>query len=121
MKALVLEERLLLTEMRISSGSRFLDLKRVAVDTSAEKTIVSAANAKALGMLAEEDVTDQGGVTKTCSSISVGPLKIKDFPVDIRELSEAGKLDGVLGLDFLKRVGAKINLDSMTLSGSRVI
>ncbi|PRO66953.1 hypothetical protein [Alkalicoccus urumqiensis] len=48
-------------------------------------------------------------------TMSIGPLKVSDFPVVSENIEEAG----IIGLDFLLKTGAKLNLDTMTISSSR--
>ncbi|MDQ0257320.1 putative aspartyl protease [Evansella vedderi] len=120
MKGLIIEDGLLLTEMKITYNGKALELDRVLVDTSARESVLSRANALDLNMPLGGEDSPKGSSNKQITAISVGPLKIVDFPIYVKDIPD-GKLDGILGLDFLKRVGAKINLDSMTLSGSRVI
>lgn len=119
MKGLKIVDGMLLTEMKVDYNGHSLQLNRVLVDTCATTSMLSPETALKLNIPME----DQGGISevrKLSTAISVGPLKIADFPITVAPLRE-GSLEAVLGLDFLKRVGAKINLDSMTLSGSRVI
>lgn len=114
MKSLRLENSNLLTEAKIVFQGKGKEFNRMLVDTSSTETVLDLKRVKELGI----ELTNKSAYKLDNVSISVGPLKIKDFTIKVTDLQD--ELDGILGLDFLKRVGAKINLESMTLSGSRV-
>ncbi|MCD8508639.1 MAG: aspartyl protease family protein [Bacillus sp. (in: Bacteria)] len=117
MKGLKIEDGLLLTEMKVDYNGTSLQLSRVLVDTCATASKLTPETASQLNIPYASQDAREGA--KFSTAISVGPLKIADFSIEVSPLRRED-LDAVLGLDFLKRVGAKINLDSMTLSGSRV-
>ncbi|MBU9714057.1 hypothetical protein [Evansella tamaricis] len=118
MKSLYLEKGLLYTEMSIIYNGQTLTLRRVLVNTTSLKSGISVKLAKDIGLISSECNTFSFPMERKLDYVSVGPLKVKDFKVEIDDYRK--EVDGVIGLDFLKKVGAKINLDSMTLSGSRV-
>ncbi|ADU29670.1 retropepsin-like aspartic protease [Evansella cellulosilytica] len=120
MKSLRIDGGYLLTEMTVYINGQPLKLNRVLVDTCATHSKLSIQRLVENGITLSEASTMEVPYVMNASSLSVGPLKIIDFPLEVKKLQDAN-LDGVLGLDFLKKVGAKINLDAMTLSGSRVI
>ncbi|MDG5786332.1 retroviral-like aspartic protease family protein [Evansella sp. AB-P1] len=127
MKSLRIENGFLLTEMKVTHDEASIELQRILVDTCSNFSVLSMEKAEGIGLITSEDIKElqdknnenkRSLIKPVC--ISVGPLKIVDFPIEIQRINDTN-LEGVLGLDFLKRVGAKINLDAMTLSGSRVI
>ncbi|MCE7791924.1 retroviral-like aspartic protease family protein [Salipaludibacillus sp. CUR1] len=100
----------LYTETRFKFQGKVQTIERMMIDTSAPQTVISEQLALKLG-IEKLDINQQ----EEMDSLSVGPLKVSQFPVIISDVHE----EGVLGLDFLKKVGAKINLDAMTISSSR--
>ncbi|MBU9721213.1 MULTISPECIES: hypothetical protein [Bacillaceae] len=119
MKSLYLENGLLLTEMTVVFRGEALTLWRVLVSTTLQHTALSVKLSENLGIVSDDTVENQ--FQKTVDYVSVGPLKVKDFVIQVTDTADELQVDAIIGLDFLKKVGAKINLDSMTLSGSRVI
>jgi predicted aspartyl protease len=110
MKQIHNENGKLYTEMRLKFQGKIHTSENMLVDTSAPITVISHHLAEILGIDAKNDTS-----LTLMDSISVGPLKVSDFPVEIKDISE----DGLIGIDFLMKVGAKINLDSLTISSSR--
>ncbi|WP_280771006.1 retropepsin-like aspartic protease [Salipaludibacillus daqingensis] len=100
----------LYTEMRLKFQGKIHTTETMLVDTSSSVTIISHQLAEILGFKATDDQT-----VILMDSISVGPLKVSDFPIEVKDIEE----EGIIGIDFLIKVGAKINLDSMTISSSR--
>ncbi|QKS71275.1 hypothetical protein FLK61_31695 [Paenalkalicoccus suaedae] len=99
MKPIVVDQGKLFTEVKLKVNGESVLLSRVVIDTAAPITTFNKAK-----------------ITQAkVDAISVGPLKMIDFEGTL----EDSEFDGVLGLDFLKKTGAKINLDSMTISSSR--
>lgn len=98
MKHLTIEQGQLFTEVRIKAEEEYETLY-VMIDTGAP---VTAFNKQTVG-------------TEKLKAVSIGPLKVSNFPVELKEL----EIDGIIGLDFLLKTGAKLNLDTMTISSSR--
>ena len=115
MKSLRIKNNLLVTELNITYKGKQFSFENVVVSTTALHTVLSSNAAEKVGIIQ----IGRDSLFHTVDAINVGPLKVIDFPLEVRDLSET-ESDGILGLDFLKKVGAKINLDSMTLSGSRI-
>ncbi|PYZ95177.1 hypothetical protein CR194_06585 [Salipaludibacillus keqinensis] len=110
MKGIQCHDGKLYTEMRLKFQGKVHTTERMLIDTSSPSSIISHELAEKLGM--DPQTYEK---TETMDSISVGPLKVSEFPLGISSINE----DGVIGVDFLMKVGAKINLDSMTISSSR--
>ncbi|GEL09024.1 retropepsin-like aspartic protease [Salisediminibacterium halotolerans] len=110
MKSIRYEEKKLLTEMRFHYEGEIHIAENMTIDTCALYTTISPALANKLGIPSE-----MKGKDVQLNSISIGPLKVSPFTVYIEDTHK----DGVIGLDFLKKTGAKINLDAMTISSSR--
>ena len=64
-----------------------------------------------------ETISGVGGsefVYKKCvDSISMGDLNLENFKVEIGVMEYGFEINGILGIDFLKSVGAVIDLDKM--------
>ncbi|WP_416150575.1 retropepsin-like aspartic protease [Salipaludibacillus sp. HK11] len=98
------------TEMRLKFQGKIHTTEDMMIDTSSSETVISHHVAEILGIdpKSEERV-------HLMDEISVGPLKVSDFDLVVKDIEE----DGLIGIDFLMKVGAKINLDSLSISSSR--
>lgn len=110
MKSIDFHNGKLYTEVRLKIKGNADITESMVIDTTSPHTIISERLQKELKLNVSN--SDQ---QLTLSSFSIGPLKVSDFIVYKENIQE----DGIIGLDFLKKVGAKINLDSMTISSSR--
>ncbi|ADH99433.1 hypothetical protein Bsel_1929 [[Bacillus] selenitireducens MLS10] len=108
MKPIRYEDHTLFTEARLHLKDEIYMADRMIIDTCAPHTKLSLKKGKELGL------TD-GMTEMTFASFSIGPLKVSEFTIQFEDLES----DGIVGLDFLKKTGAKINLDAMTISSSR--
>jgi hypothetical protein len=88
----------LYTEARVKINGTYESFE-VLIDTGREKTVF---NKK---MVPE----------KTLDAMSIGPLKVSEFTTELQDMEE----EGIIGVDFLLKTGAKLNLDAMTISSSR--
>lgn len=110
MKQIHNENGKLFTEMRLEFQGKIHTSETMLIDTNSPVTVISHQLAEILGVKAEIETS-----VIPMDSISIGPLKVSDFPVEVKDITE----DGMIGIDFLMKVGAKLNLDSMTISSSR--
>ena len=125
---LKIEDGLLLTEMLLHYDEMSIKLKRVLVDTGSGGTIVSADIVEAIGIIGGADdtiyrISGVGGYefvySKIIDGIRIGNLHVNDFPIEIGAMDYGFELDGIVGLNFLQKVGATINLENLTISGTK--
>ena len=123
-KKLKIEDGLLLTDIQLTFRSNSLYLHRVLVDTGSGGTIVSTDLAESIGIIAEEDdmiyrITGVGGsefvFAKKVDSIKIADAEIRDFIVEVGAMNYGFDLEGIIGLDFLQKIKAMINLDKLTI------
>lgn len=110
MKSIEFHHGKLYTEVRMKVKGNVHISKKMVIDTTSPYTIISDHIQDQLKIEIAESEPQV-----TLDSFSIGPLKVSHFIVFKEDITE----DGIIGLDFLKKVGAKINLDSMTISSSR--
>jgi predicted aspartyl protease len=124
MKNLIIEDGLLLSDMEIVYQGRSLWLKRVLVDTGSGGTILSSDMVEEIGLIGEPGdtiyrISGVGGsefvFLKVVDSLRIGSLEVNDFTIEIGAMDYGFELDGIVGLDFLKKVGGIIDLESMLL------
>lgn len=125
MKNMIIEDGLLLTDMELVYQGKYLLLKRVLVDTGSGGTILSSDLVEKIGLVGEAGdtiyrISGVGGsefvFLKVIDSLKIGELCVKDFIIEIGAMNYGFDLDGIVGIDFLKEVGAQIDLDRLILS-----
>lgn len=125
MKKLMIEEGLLLSDMEVIYQGKSLWLKRVLVDTGSGGTILSSDLVEKIGIIGEAGdtiyrISGVGGsefvFLKVIDILKIGNLEVNNFTIEIGAMDYGFELDGIVGLDFLKEVGAIIDLDSLLLS-----
>jgi len=105
--------------------SRRAVLKNVLLDTGSAGTIFSTDKIASVGLTYEPDdfvhrIRGAGGsefvFTKRADGLSVGNLKVTQFEIEIGAMDYGFDIDGIIGMDFLTKVGALINLEKLKLS-----
>lgn len=99
-------------------------LDNVLIDSGSGGTVLKMDRVDELGITIEKDdvietISGVGGVEfvykKNIDSINLGNLAISNFTIEVGVMDYGFEIDGILGIDFLKEVGAIINLDEMTI------
>lgn len=96
-----------------------LSLENVLLDTGSGGTVFAADKLLAVGLKLEPDdvihrIRGVGGVefvfTKQVDRLAVGDLQADDFEVEVGAMQYGFDIDGIIGMDFLRRVGALLDL-----------
>ena len=94
-------------------------LKNVLLDTGSAGTIFSTDNIARIGLTYEPDdfvhrIRGVGGsefvFTKRVDVLRVGDLQVEKFEIEIGAMNYGFDMDGIIGVDFLAKVGALIDL-----------
>lgn len=127
MKKLIIEDGLLLTDLKVLFRGKSLSLNRVLVDTGSGGTIISTDLAQSIDLIPEVDdtiyrISGVGGsefvFSKMVDTIKIGEAEATDFPLEIGAMNYDFDLDGIVGLDLLKEMKANINLEKLTIEFS---
>jgi uncharacterized protein (TIGR02246 family) len=114
-----LQDGLPFVSARLTYRGRQLTLDNVILDTGSAGTIFAIDKVAVAGVEYEADDTVHrirgvGGsefvVLKRIDRISVGELDVRDHEVELGALAYGFEIDGIVGMDFLIRTGAAINL-----------
>lgn len=104
-----------------------LELRNVIIDTGSAGTVMSADTLAPIGVRLEPEdpihrIQGVGGSEfvfgKCLDSFSVGALHVAAFEVEVGAMDYGFELDGIVGMDFLLRVGAIIDLGNLEIRGS---
>lgn len=97
-------------------------LDNILLDTGSGGTVFKMDKVEEVGITIEENdviesISGVGGsefvYKKYVDSISIGDLSLNNFKVEIGVMDYGFEINGIIGMDFLKLVGAVINLDKM--------
>lgn len=128
MKRLRIDNDLLLVEMMLEFKGKSLHLQRVLVDTGSGSTVISTDLAETIGIVAEENdiiyrISGVGGsefvYSKTVDLVKVGDMQTPDFAIEIGAMNYGFDLEGIIGLDLLRKLKAIINIDDLILDSNR--
>lgn len=121
---LQLEHNLAHGSIEIVYRGAVLEVPRVILDTGSATTLLSVDYVEQAGIIPEADdrihnIYGVGGVEsvfmRNLDSLKVGGATIDRFSIDVGGMDYARDINGILGMDFLLRAGAMINLRKMTL------
>jgi hypothetical protein len=124
-----LEHGLAYVEAVLTFRGRSLRLRDTVLDTGSSSTIFSADRLLEIGVVPEPTdalhrLRGVGGTeyafSKSLDLLTVGNLKAPAFEIEVGAMDYGFPADGILGLDFLLRTAALIDLHSMELRRSEV-
>lgn len=112
------------TSASLSHQGRIIDVKPILIDTGSASTVLSADVVDAIGIVPRpDDILNKlrgiGGTEvvyrRVVDRLSVGDAYLSDFDVEIGGMDYGFEIQGIIGMDFLRRTGSVINLKDMTL------
>ena len=121
---LLLEHDLPFVTTQIVHRGVVLEIPRVLVDTGSVTTLLSADVVEQAGILPElgdhlRNIYGVGGIElvfmRNLDSLRVGDNSVQDFEVDVGGMDYARDINGILGMNFLLKTGAVIDLRQLTL------
>jgi len=117
-----LEHGLAYVEVILTFRGRSLSIRDTILDTGSASTIFSADRLLEIGIVPEDALHRLRGVggtefafTKRLDFLAVEDRKVPDFAIEVGAMDYGFPADGILGLDYLLRAGALIDLQSLDL------
>lgn len=116
-------------KVTLSYRRKTMSLDNVLLDTGSGGTVFRMDEVDKLGITIEKDDTIEtisgvGGVEfvykKNVDGISLGNLEIRNFIIEVGVMDYGFEINGIIGMDFLKEVGAIIDLDKMAIYKPKV-
>lgn len=105
----------------IFSGKKLM-CSDVLIDTGSASTVFSIEKVMDIGIKPEPDdeVRELRGIggaefvfTKKVDGLNFGNFQLPDFTIEVGAMNYGFELDGIIGLDFLLRAKAKIDLERL--------
>jgi predicted aspartyl protease len=124
MMRLTLQDDLVFTRLTIMYHRQAIEIDHVLIDTGSASTILAAREVASLGIVPEMDdivytVRGVGGseavFVRRVDQLAVETHALTDFEIEVGSVNYGFDLNGILGMDFLTRAGAIINLRDLTL------
>lgn len=127
MTPLLLVDNLPYVTLRIRYSGRDTEIANVLVDTGWASTVLAADSVRSIGLIPQPDddlrvIRGVGGFetvfTRLVDHLEVGGHGAGTFEVEIAGMDYGFAINGILGMDFLIRSGAVINLQTMMIAFS---
>lgn len=105
-----------------------MDIDNVLLDTGSGGTVFKMDVVEKVGISIEdndivETISGVGGsefvYKKDIGSIALGDLTLHNFKIEVGVMDYGFEINGILGMDFMKKVGAVINLDEMKVTRNK--
>lgn len=111
--------------VRLYYKGKSISIDNVLLDTGSGGTVFKMDIVEEIGITIEDEdvietISGVGGsefvYKKSIDSIILGELELNNFKIEVGIMDYGFDINGILGMDFLKTVGATINLDEMQIS-----
>ena len=121
---LTLREDLIVVSVTVAYQGREVEVPDMVVDTGSATTMLSSDAVAQIGIVPElhdvlHVVRGVGGAevvfSRRVDRLQVGPRAVEQFEIEVGGIDDAFDINGILGLDFLLRTGAIINLGTLQL------
>ena len=121
---LTLEHDLPFVNINLVYRRAAIDISHVLVDTGSARTMFAADVVARIGLVPEPEdrllaVRGVGGVeavfARRVDRLQLGQRAIDQFEIEIGGMDYGFEISGILGMDFLKRIGAIINLHRLQI------
>ncbi|OAA87800.1 retropepsin-like aspartic protease [Clostridium ljungdahlii] len=109
----------------LSYNGKKISIDNVLLDTGSGGTVFKMDVVEEIDITIEDDdvietISGVGGsefvYKKEVDSIALGDLELHNFKVEVGVMDYGFEINGILGMDFMKKVGAIINLDGMKVT-----
>ncbi len=121
---LTLRDDLIVVPVTVAYQGREVEVPNMVVDTGSATTMLSTDVVAQIGIVPElhdvlHVVRGVGGTevvfSRRVDRLQVGPRAVEQFEIEVGGIDKAFDINGILGLDFLLRAGAIINLGTLQL------
>lgn len=113
--------------LKLSYNGKSMNISNVLLDTGSGGTVFKMDVVEKIGITIENDdvietISGVGGsefvYKKDVDSIALGYLELHNFKIEVGVMDYGFDINGILGMNFMKKSGAVIDLDKMEVSKS---
>jgi predicted aspartyl protease len=124
---LTLRDNLPFVQVTVIHRSAELNIIDVLVDTGSATTILASDQVLQIGIVPEPSDTlytirGVGGIetvfTRQIEQLRIGQCQVTDIEIEVGGMDYGFEIQGILGMDFLLRAGAIINLRDLSIEFS---
>lgn len=110
--------------VHLISGGKQIEISHVLVDTGSGRTIFATDQVAKIGLILEpaDDIRRVRGVggsefvfSKQVDALRLGDIEVNDFEIEVGGMDYGFLIGGIIGMDFLSRIGAIIDLDQLLI------
>ncbi len=110
--------------LKVTYSGKSIEIPHVLVDTGSASTIFSADYLEKVSIAPSADdilhtIRGVGGVEvvylREVDFLELGRCKVSNFEVEVGGMDYGFDINGILGMDFMTKAGAIINLQDMTI------
>ena len=121
---LTLKDDLPFVQVTVIYRDAELEISNVLVDTGSATTILAADQVARIGIIPEPSdilytIRGVGGIEtvfiRRIERLRIGQREVTDFEVEVGGMDYGFEIQGILGMDFLLRSGAIVNLRDLSL------
>lgn len=111
--------------LRLEYGSSSVLLPNVLIDTGSGSTVFKADIVAEIGVVPEANdrLRNMWGIggseavfRRAISRIEFGPVSLQNWTIDVARMNYGFDIGGIIGMDVLKELGVKIDLEKFVLS-----
>ena len=112
----------------LAYNGQVLTLEDVLLDTGSGASVFSADEMMRLGILPEPQdrlirIAGVGGsefvFSRRVDRLALGEMEVTDMEVQVGAMAYGFPIQGIIGMDFLLRIGAVIDFDALEVSGPK--
>lgn len=111
--------------VKISYKGKSMSIDNVLLDTGSGGSVFKMDVVEEIGITIEDDdvietISGVGGsefvYKKAVDCISLGELELDNFKIEVGVMDYGFEINGILGMDFMKKVGAILDLNEMKVT-----
>jgi predicted aspartyl protease len=127
MAQIKLIEELPFVAVKLTANNLTVDVEQVLIDTGSAESVFQTDIVAKIGVtpssddpivIMEDIGSEEAVLRKTIQSIAIENMIVQPFSIQIGSLEYGMRIDGIIGMDFLQKTGAKIDFANLTIGNA---